>query len=225
MNALGTPNKHIVFFDLDDTLTDRQQSMRRWAEEVSKRLCIDRPLDAVTRIIEIDSGGSAEKNILFEKIVSEFGSNAGTANDLRIDYDLSTARLTRATEGAKECLQTLKANCRSIVVVTDGKIDRQRIKIKAAGLDHLIDALIDTDTSGLPKPHSAAFIDGARAVGGCVEGAWVVGDSPSADIGAAATLGLRSIWLRNGRKWPIADFRPTVEINHLSEVPGVLGLQ
>ena len=39
-------------------------------------------------------------------------------------------------------------------------------------------------------------------------GAWMVGDSPEADIGGAAAVGLPSVWLHRGRGWTDARYAP-----------------
>ena len=40
-------------------------------------------------------------------------------------------------------------------------------------------------------------------------GAWLVGDSPEADIGGANALGLPSVWLHRGRRWSDPRYAPT----------------
>ena len=46
-----------------------------------------------------------------------------------------------------------------------------------------------------------------------LRGAWMVGDSPEADIGGAAGLGMPSIWIRRGREWTERRFAPTRAVN------------
>jgi putative hydrolase of the HAD superfamily len=42
-----------------------------------------------------------------------------------------------------------------------------------------------------------------------LSGAWVLGDSPEADIGGAAAMGLPSAWVHRGREWVDRRFTPT----------------
>ncbi|WP_308427666.1 HAD hydrolase-like protein [Streptomyces albospinus] len=40
-------------------------------------------------------------------------------------------------------------------------------------------------------------------------GAWVIGDSPHSDIAGGNILGLRSVWVTDGRAWPQDSYQPT----------------
>jgi putative hydrolase of the HAD superfamily len=46
-------------------------------------------------------------------------------------------------------------------------------------------------------------------------GAWVVGDSPEADIGGAAAMGLPSVWLHRGRSWMDSRYAPTATVGNV----------
>ena len=37
----------------------------------------------------------------------------------------------------------------------------------------------------------------------------MIGDSPEADIGGAATIGIPSVWIHRGRQWTERRFGPT----------------
>lgn len=53
------------------------------------------------------------------------------------------------------------------------------------------------------------FRAAAATVGVPLPGAWVIGDSPHADIAGACALGLRSVWVSDGRPWTEDSYRPT----------------
>jgi putative hydrolase of the HAD superfamily len=48
-----------------------------------------------------------------------------------------------------------------------------------------------------------------------LRGAWMVGDSPEADIGGAAAVGLPSVWLHRGRRWSDTRYMPTRSVDGL----------
>jgi putative hydrolase of the HAD superfamily len=62
---------------------------------------------------------------------------------------------------------------------------------------------------GVSKPNPRIFQLAAQRVGMPLNGGWIIGDSPEADIGGAATLGLPSVWLHRGRSWVESRFAPT----------------
>ncbi|WP_031106632.1 HAD family hydrolase [Streptomyces sp. NRRL S-146] len=54
---------------------------------------------------------------------------------------------------------------------------------------------------GHKKPAPEIFHAAATGVGADFDGAWVIGDSPHADIAGAAGIGARSVWVSAGRPW------------------------
>ncbi|MFB8272009.1 HAD family hydrolase [Streptomyces sp. NPDC055955] len=66
-----------------------------------------------------------------------------------------------------------------------------------------------SDTIGHKKPEPEIFHAAAATVGLPLPGAWVIGDAPHADIAGAEALGLRSVWVTEGRPWPQNSFQPT----------------
>lgn len=82
-------------------------------------------------------------------------------------------------------------------------------KIRASGLDRLVQGWVVSEAVGRKKPDPVIFRAAADAVGVPLEGAWVVGDSPHADIAGAHALGLRSVWVSGGRAWAAEGYRPT----------------
>jgi putative hydrolase of the HAD superfamily len=62
---------------------------------------------------------------------------------------------------------------------------------------------------GHKKPQPEIFHAAAEAVGESLSRAWVIGDSPHADIAGAHALGLRSVWVSAGRSWTHDSYRPT----------------
>ncbi|MET7518105.1 HAD hydrolase-like protein [Streptomyces sp. NPDC005480] len=47
-------------------------------------------------------------------------------------------------------------------------------------------------------------------------GAWVIDDSPLADIAGAEALGLRSVWVTDGRCWSQNSYQPTHVANNVA---------
>jgi len=64
--------------------------------------------------------------------------------------------------------------------------------------------------AGVRKPNPRIFAIAAERARMRLGGAWMVGDSPEADIGGAAAAGMRSVWLRRGRAWLESRYAPTL---------------
>jgi putative hydrolase of the HAD superfamily len=95
------------------------------------------------------------------------------------------------------------------VIVTNGRVAQQEAKIRRTGLDRLTHGWIISEAVGHKKPAPEIFHAAAAAVGAPLDGAWVVGDSPHADIRGALNVGAHSVWVSGGRTWTVVAYRPT----------------
>lgn len=79
------------------------------------------------------------------------------------------------------------------MIVTNGRTVQQETKIHNTGLDRLVQGWVVSEAVGRKKPDPEIFHAAAATVGLPLTGAWVIGDSPHADIAGADALGLRSV--------------------------------
>ncbi|MGN6331994.1 MAG: HAD family hydrolase [Motilibacteraceae bacterium] len=116
------------------------------------------------------------------------------------------------TELDPEVPQVLEAACAAgwtPVIVTNGTVEQQERKLSLTGLDQLVAGWVISEAVGAKKPDERIFQLAAAASGASLSGAWMIGDSPHADIAGAHRLGLRSVWLHRGRPWQEEAFAPT----------------
>ncbi|MBW6435587.1 HAD family hydrolase [Actinoplanes hulinensis] len=95
------------------------------------------------------------------------------------------------------------------MIVTNGRTGQQAAKIRNAGLDRLVDGWVVSEAAGHKKPAPEIFHAAAAVAGLPLGDAWVIGDSPHADIAGAAACGLPSVWISAGRLWTAPGHRPT----------------
>ncbi|MDT0543256.1 MULTISPECIES: HAD-IA family hydrolase [Streptomyces] len=81
--------------------------------------------------------------------------------------------------------------------------------MRNAGLDRIVQDWVISEAVGHKKPEPEIFQAAADAVSIPLLDAWVIGDSPHADIAGASTLGLRSVWVTDGRAWDQDSYQPT----------------
>jgi len=93
--------------------------------------------------------------------------------------------------------------------------------LAADGLLDLIDARIYTSELRYMKPHPSAFQALLDAVGVIAERAVFVGDRLHDDVFGAKSVGMRTVWIRNGLV-PGYDIEPDATIEHLSELLAVI---
>jgi putative hydrolase of the HAD superfamily len=95
------------------------------------------------------------------------------------------------------------------VVVTNGETHQQEEKLRRTGLDRYLADWVISEEVGVRKPNPRIFAIAAERARSRLAGAWMVGDSPEADIGGASAAGLRSVWLSRGRTWQEYRYGPT----------------
>ncbi|WP_055699778.1 HAD family hydrolase [Streptomyces silaceus] len=200
----------LVLFDLDNTLVDRQGTVSDWAAEFTSRYGLEdeEQVDVLGKVVE-------------RAYPSTFGA-------IRIRYRLpmSTAELWRAycadiaamvscpTE-VLDGLDELRASGWRVGVATNGAADIQRAKLQATGISEHVDGLFVSEEADARKPHTRHFALAAARCGTVLgDGGWMVGDNPVNDIGGARSAGLQTIWIGNGRSWPLDDPGPDHMVPH-----------
>ncbi|WP_406442169.1 HAD hydrolase-like protein [Streptomyces sp. NBC_01613] len=73
----------------------------------------------------------------------------------------------------------------------------------------------------------AAADDRPDGTGASLNGAWMIGDSPQADVRGAINVDAHSVWVSGGRPWTEGAYRPThiapdtaSAIDHVVKVTG-----
>lgn len=119
-------------------------------------------------------------------------------------------------EETRTALAELRASGWRIGIATNGEPSQLR-KIELAGLDELVDGWAVSSLVGARKPEPAHFRAAAEACACALEGGWMVGDNPEADVGGAVACGLRSAWIARGREWEVDAFRPDAAVATVAE--------
>jgi putative hydrolase of the HAD superfamily len=193
----------LLLCDLDDTILDRSGTLRRWATDLG---------------VEHRLGPSAVEEILLldERVSSREEFVATISENYRLVPALTLSRyygtylpMFSCAESVRSALVQARAHGWQIAIVTDGG-PMQQEKIDVADLRDLVDVCISA-IEGYRKPDPRLLALAADRVGASLDGAWVIGDSARADIGAAVAAGVSSVWLRHGRAWQLDEYRPTAD--------------
>lgn len=197
----------LVIFDLDNTLADRDLFFREWAAAfVAGRHLDAEPSVAILR--EADEDGAARRAEFFERVRARFGLEA-LVETLVEDYWRDQLSRFRCDDETMAGLRHLKQLGYKLAIATNGG-SKQIDKVVACGLDGLVDACCVSSVVGYAKPDPRLFEAAAEQSGASLDGAWVVGDRPETDIAGAVAIGARSVWLRRGMPWAVADYAPTL---------------
>ncbi len=205
----------LVLFDLDNTLGDRANAMRSWAESfaAAERL----PTAEVDWILEIDRDGYRDRFEAFALIRERF--ELDTPVDQLVEaYRSEIVELTEEVPGATACLRAIKDMGHGLAIVTNGSSGQQHAKIDRLGFRDLVDAVAVSGDLSFAKPDPRIFEEASRATGLPLAGGWMIGDAAVNDCVGAAALGMATAWLARGRTWPAEHEPPTVVLDQLSEL-------
>ncbi|BCJ32130.1 HAD family hydrolase [Actinocatenispora sera] len=132
----------------------------------------------------------------------------------RIDYALYT--------DVPGSLEQLRADGRTIGVITNGPGDAQRAKIDATGLARYLDLVVISGEVETAKPGREIFELALERAGAAAVAACHVGDSLATDVAGARAAGLgAAIWLDRTGATPAAG-TGAYRIDSLRALPGLL---
>lgn len=192
--------------DLDNTLIDRDAAFRSAVMVLLEEH--DVPAVDADWIMAADASGFAPRGRVAAAIVRRYAP-AIPDRAVRMLIDRGGCDHVVLEAGTRRALGRASANGWSLVIVTNGMQEQQEAKIRAVGLDHIVDGWVISESAGHRKPQREIFAAAAAAVGASLEGAWMIGDAPHTDILGANAIGVRSVWLASGRSWPETTYRPT----------------
>ena len=90
-------------------------------------------------------------------------------------------------------------NCYRLAVLTDELYNIQVKKVKRLGLSGYFTEIISSEQAGVTKPDKRLFEYALNRLGVSAGESMMIGDNPSADIGGAKSVGMRTAWLRRGK--------------------------
>ena len=180
-----------VIFDLDDTLYDERDYVRSGYKAVAEYLGDPSAAERLWELFE-------NKLPAIDSYLAEIGKTDKKAECLSV-YRQHMPDI-RLRDGAAELLAQLREKGVKIGIITDGRPNGQKNKIKALGLDMLVDDMIVTDELGgeqFRKPCDIAFRIMQRKWRLPFGEMMYVGDNPSKDFQAPSQLGMMSIHFKN----------------------------
>lgn len=200
-----------IFFDLDNTLWDFDKSSILAFDkiyEIFNLINYGIPnakdfhktyFDHNNRLWEQYRQGKIDKEFLkterFRLPLNDYGIvNEKLAIDLGESYTDLAARLVALVPNTMETLSYLKEKNYKIHLITNGFLEVQSIKMKASGLDTMIDSSFVSEVVGFKKPDHRIFHHAINEVGGSIENSVMIGDDLSVDIIPAKEIGMTHIY-------------------------------
>ncbi|PZF93180.1 HAD family hydrolase [Micromonospora deserti] len=211
----------LLLLDLDNTLLDRAGPFRAWGQRFLDS--IGAPPADIDWLVSIDADGLTDRWDVADAIRDRYALRIPSI-DLVEELHDGIVGYTRLDPLIACALRIADDAGWVPVVVSNGSVRQQDAKIRRTGLDRFVADWVISEEAGVSKPNPRIFALAAQRVRMPLRGAWVVGDSPEADIGGAAAVGLPSVWLHRGRSWTDSRFAPTRVVDgFIAAVAAVLG--
>ncbi|MET7594673.1 HAD family hydrolase [Streptomyces sp. NPDC005481] len=201
----------LVLFDLDSTLVDRWEALAVWAAEFTTR----HGLEGEEQTYVLGLVAQRAYPSTFDVIRTRHRLPMSTA-ELWHTYCTDIAALVSCQADVLDDLEELRAAGWRVGVATNGAADIQRAKLRATGISERVDGVFVSEEAEARKPQIRHFALAAARCGTVLSnGGWMVGDNPVNDIGGGRSAGLRTMWISDGRSWPLADLRPDHTVPHV----------
>lgn len=196
----------LLLLDLDNTVLDRAGPFRAWAQRFLAE--IGAPADDLDWLLDVDADGLTSRWDVADAIRQRYLLRVPSVDLVEALHD-GVIENTRLDPLVACALRIADDSGWLPVIVSNGALRQQEAKIRRTGLDRYVADWVISEDVGVSKPNPRIFAMAAQRVRMRLHHAWVVGDSPEADIGGAATMGLPSVWLHRGRSWLDSRFAPT----------------
>lgn len=196
----------LLLLDLDNTLLDRAGPFRAWGERFLDGIGAP-PVD-IDWLVSMDADGLTDKWDVADAIRDRYGLRIPSIDLVEELYEGVVANVR--LDPLVACALRIADDAGWVpVVVSNGTVRQQEAMIRRTGLDRFVADWVISEEAGVSKPNPRIFALAAQRVRMPLRGAWVIGDSPEADIGGATAVGLPSVWLHRGRTWTDPRFAPT----------------
>lgn len=212
-----------VLFDLDGTLLNRDESVKKFIERQYDRLYKQVghiPKEKyVSRFIELDNHGYVWKDKVYQQLVDEFAITDITWEELLQDYIREFKNHCVPFPNLIEMLEELKRNDFVLGMITNGYGQFQMDNIKALGIEPYFDAILVSEWEGIKKLDPQLFIRALEKLKILPHESIFIGDHPVNDVKAAQNIGMKGIWKRDFQ-WDHVE--ADAILNDLSELPVII---
>lgn len=212
-----------VLFDLDGTLLDRDESVKRFIHRQYDRM--NRVVGHISRenytkrFIELDQRGYVWKDKVYQQLVKEFQITELTWEGLLQDYLDDFKNHCVPFPNLITTLEKLKSYNLQLGMITNGRGQFQMDNIKALGIERYFDTILISEWEGVKKPDPEIFTRAMKKLNVLPHQSIFVGDHPENDVKAAQNVGMKGIWKKDIHWDQVeADFI----VNELAEIPLII---
>ena len=213
-----------VFFDLDNTLTDRKETITAYANhfqsEFLHELKTDIPIGFLSATFnDIDNGGYVSHKQRFAAIAAlDIWATPQNPDNLSSHWQNWVPNNSMPMTGMKACLDELLAMGLRLCLVSNAQNGHnQRAKLKKLGIENVFDEIVISAEVGFEKPDKRIFDYALNKMNAKACDSFFIGDHPVNDYKGSYDLGFKSIWIEGAHSWP-ATAEALLKISDLNEL-------
>ncbi len=214
-----------ALFDLDGTLLNRDESVKKFINDQYNRLNIylgHIPQENyAARFIDLDKRRYIWKDKVYQQLVKEFMITGLTWEELLQDYINQFKNSCVPFPNLIGMLEELKNNNLHLGMITNGYGQFQMDNIQALGIEKYFDIILISEWAGMKKPDSRIFNKALAKLNVSAKESIFIGDHPENDVNAAKKVGMIGIWKKDFQ-WDDVD--ADYIIDDLLELPAIIEL-
>ncbi|MER2496211.1 HAD family hydrolase [Vibrio neptunius] len=225
-----------IYFDLDNTLVDRNASIDKFAHHFVDVFSADLqescPVLVSSIVKEQDNGGYLPSDSKYSKIFQAIGCelsiqldwvNSQRPEKLSEFWKTAFSKCTVEMKGAADLVEYLHQQKYHLGVISNGAEKSRLSTIEATSFGHLFSQVVSSEKFGISKPEPSIFKCTASQANFEAHECIYIGDHPIKDVLGASRAGLRAVWLK-GFHDEIDFPQDTVIVNNLDAVREALSL-
>ena len=213
-----------IIFDLDNTLTHREQTIRNYASiflaDYSAQLIP--ALDSgwfADKLVTLDEGGYAGHDVRSQRLAMlDIWLTRPDAVQLQQHWHTWMPHHPVPMPGLYPVLEKLKQYGYRLGIITNGQGSNQRAKIAALNIADYFDVIIVSEEVGVKKPAPAIFTMALSSLNISADQAMYIGDHPVNDYQGARNAGIKAVWFRGFMLWPDDWSAAQSTIDHLEHL-------
>ena len=217
-------NIQAIFFDLDDTLLDRNKAVDKMF-----LIILDKYYDEITdgeknkmlkRFKDYDSRayGQNDKAFVLEAFFNEFPPiERIQRNALQKFWNEHFPMCFSINENVLHLVNAIKEQVK-VAIITNGSTQRQYAKISNTNLHCCFDSIFISEEVGISKPDKRIFEFALNKLNVKPEATLFVGDDLEKDIGGCQNANVKGIWFNPNKHSNDTNIKPFAEIHSLNQL-------
>lgn len=215
-----------VIFDLDNTLMNRKQAFRKYAEQWMDQFLVVDPEkreQTIREITKADRDGYRDKKELYNELLQSYVWKRTTTLEELLDYwSTQFCKCAVLMDGAIEVIEQLQHQGYKLGIITNGAVRSQNAKIDQLGLRKYFNDIVVSEAVEVKKPHHQIFEIALRRLGVSAKETVYIGDHSLNDVVGAEDVGMKAVWFKGFREWEVADRVPNYSVQSLRELPALI---